>query len=157
MRTLVREMRQGIGDHPEVESLMTTLIFQLNAVKGKEKYGYLPKDVKAIVEAGNQYAQYTLGKLYLEKHDQDQSHYWFTQSAAQGNAYTQFFLDRWDNLKSPSVMLSVSRLLHHMSRVFQEQTPAPSIPGSIQIDHNRLAQLREMRTCIHKCLSKVWI
>ena len=49
-------------------------------------------------EAGNQYAQYALGKLYLEEHDQEQAHYWFTQSAAQGNKYSQFFLDRWDSL-----------------------------------------------------------
>ena len=63
-------------------------------------------------EAGNQYAQYALGKLYLDKQDGEQAHYWFTQSAAQGNEYAQFFLDRWDDLKPPSVMLSVTRLLH---------------------------------------------
>jgi len=62
-----------------------------------------------------------------------------------GEGYAQFFLDRWDSLKPPAVMLSVSRLLHHMSRVFQEQTTAPSIPGGIQIDHKRLSKLREMK------------
>ena len=96
-------------------------------------------------EAGNLYAQYALGKLYLDAHDQKQAHYWFTQSAAQGNRYAQFFLDRWDDLKPPSIMLVASRLLHHMSRVFQDQTPSPPIPGGIQIDHKRLAQLREMK------------
>jgi len=56
-------------------------------------------------EAGNQYAQYALGKLCLDKHDQQQARYWFVQSAAQGNEYTRFFLDHWDSLKPPSVML----------------------------------------------------
>ena len=96
-------------------------------------------------EAGNQYAQYDLGKLYLDRQDREQAYYWFSQSATQGNEYAQFFLDRWDNLKSPSVMLSVSRLLHHMSRIFQEQMPAPTVPGGIQIDRKRLAQLREKK------------
>lgn len=96
-------------------------------------------------EDGNQYAQYALGKLYLEKHDQEQAHRWLTQSASQGNEYAQFFLDHRDNLKPPSVMLSVSRLLHHMSRVFQEQTPTPPVPGGIQIDRKRLVRLREMK------------
>ncbi len=95
----------------------------------------VPKDTeKAIThltqsaEAGNQYAQYALGKLYLGRQDREQAHYWFSQSASQGNEYAQFFLDRWENLKPPSVMLSVTRLLHHMSRIFQDQAPAPSGP-----------------------------
>ena len=96
-------------------------------------------------EDGDQYAQYALGKLYLKMHDQEQAYKCFTQSASQGNEYARFFLDRWDNLKPPSVMLSVSRLLHYMSRVFQEQAPAPPVPGGIQIDHKRLARLREMK------------
>ena len=33
----------GIGDYPEVESLMMTLVTQLETVKGKKKYGYLPR------------------------------------------------------------------------------------------------------------------
>ena len=102
-------------------------------------------------ESGNQYAQYTLGKLYLDRQDREQSHYWFSQSAIQGNEYAQFFLDRWDSLKPPSVMLSVSRLLHHMSRIFQEQIPVTTVPGGVQIDRKRLAQLREKKIAMgHK-------
>ena len=96
-------------------------------------------------ETGNQYAQYALGKLYLEEHDQEQAHYWFTQSASQGNAYAQFFLDRWDSLKPPSVMLAATRLLHHMSRVFQDQTPSPPVSGGIQVDRKLMAKIREKK------------
>lgn len=102
-------------------------------------------------EAGNQYAQYALGKLYLDKQDQEPARYWFTQSANQGNEFARFFLDRWGNLKPPSVMLSVTRLLHHMGKVFQDQTPSPSVSGGIRIDHKRLAQLREKKIAMgHK-------
>ena len=102
-------------------------------------------------ETGNQYAQYALGKLYLDRQDREQAHYWFSQSAAQGNEYAQFFLDRWDTLKPPSIMLSVSRLLHHMSRIFQDQAPAPSVHGGVRIDHKRLQQLREKKIAMgHK-------
>ena len=102
-------------------------------------------------EAGKQYAQYTLGKLYLNRQDREQAHYWFSQSAAQGNEDAQFFLDHWDNLKPPSIMLSVTRLLHHMSRIFQDQAPAPSVPGSVRIDRKRLQQLREKKIAMgHK-------
>ena len=102
-------------------------------------------------DAGNQYAQYALGKLYLGRQDREQAYYWFSQSVSQGNEYAQFFLDRWNNLKPPSMMLSVTRLLHHMRHIFQEQIPAPTIPGGIQIDRKRLQQLREKKIAMgHK-------
>ena len=38
-----------------------------------------------------------------------------------------------------------------MGRIFQEQTPTPTIPGGIQIDRKRLAQLREKKIAMgHK-------
>ena len=127
---------------------------------GKEylKGKIVPKDTARALdyltqsaEAGNQYAQYALGKLYLEERDQEQAHYWFTQSATQGNRYAQFFLDRWDSLQPPSVMLATTRLLYHMSRVFQEQAPAPSVPGGIQIDRKLMARIREKKIAMgHK-------
>lgn len=102
-------------------------------------------------DVGNQYAQYALGKLYLEQGDKTEARYRFMQSAAQGNECAQFFLDRWDNLKPSSVMLSVTRLLHHMSRIFQDQAPAPSVPGGVRIDRKRLQQLREKKIAMgHK-------
>ncbi len=123
-------------------------------LKGEIVERDITKAVKYLIqsaEAGNQYAQYALGKLYLGRQDREQAHYWFIQSAAQGNEYAQFFLDRWDNLKPPSIMLSVTRLLHHMGRIFQEQTPSPSVPGGIQIDRKRLVQLREKKIAMgHK-------
>ena len=102
-------------------------------------------------EAGNQYAQYALGKLHLDRQDREQAYYWFSQSAAQRNEYAQFFLDRWDSLKPPSIMISVSRLLHHMGRIFQDQAPALSVPGGVRIDRKRLQQLREKKIAMgHK-------
>ena len=101
--------------------------------------------------AGNQYAQYALGKLYLDSQDREQAHYWFTRSAAQGNEYAQFFLERRDNLKPTSIMLSITRLLYYMSRIFQEQMPVPTVPGGIRIDRKRLVQLREKKIAMgHK-------
>lgn len=101
--------------------------------------------------AGNQYAQYALGKLYLDSQDREQAHYWFTRSAAQGNEYAQFFLERRDNLKPTSIMLSITRLLYYMRRIFQEQMPVPTVPGGIRIDRKRLVQLREKKIAMgHK-------
>ena len=109
--------------------------------------GYLTQSA----ETGNQYAQYALGKLCLERGDKVEARYRFAQSAAQGNEYAQFFLERWNSLEPPSLMLSVTRLLHHMGRIFQDQAPAPSVLGGIRIDRKRLAQIREKKIAMgHK-------
>ena len=50
MRELVQQMRTRICDHPEAERLMQELALQLETVKGKKSYGYLPKKQKALVD-----------------------------------------------------------------------------------------------------------
>ena len=50
MKSLAQEMQTSLGSHPEVESLMITLAAQLETVKGKKTYGYLPKTVKKTVD-----------------------------------------------------------------------------------------------------------
>ena len=102
-------------------------------------------------ESGNQYAQYALGKLYLDRQDVEQAHYWFTQSATQGNEYAQFFLDRWDNLKPPSVMLSVTQLLHHISEFFQDNSIPPQAPAGQQVDRKLRLKIGEKKIAMgHK-------
>ncbi|WP_298016581.1 MobP3 family relaxase [uncultured Dysosmobacter sp.] len=122
----------------------------------------VPKDVSRALEylttsaqLGNQYAQYMLGKLYLMgqsvPQDQEQAIHWLTLSTGQGNAYAQFFLDRQDALRPLSVMLSVTKLLYHMSRIFQEQLPAPVIPGGIKMDRKLRRKLQEKKIALgHK-------
>ena len=51
MRELVRQMQTSICNHPEAEQLMQELSTQLETVKGKKSYGYLPKKQKALVDA----------------------------------------------------------------------------------------------------------
>ncbi len=48
-------------------------------------------------------------------------------------------------------MLSVTRLLYHMSRIFHAETPAPTVPGGVQIDRKRLQKLHEKKIAMgHK-------
>lgn len=122
-------------------------------LQGKE----VPQDMDKAVdyltrsaESGNQYAQYTLGKLYLDQ-DMDTAWYWFSESAAQGNEYAQFFLDRWDNLKPPSVMLSVTRLLHRMGEIFRDNSVPPKAPVGQQTDRKLRLKIREKKIAMgHK-------
>ena len=107
-------------------------------------------------EQGHPYAQYMLGKLYLMgqgvEYDKELGAYWLNRASEQGNVYAEALLQHQDSGRPPHVFLGVtlslihiSRLLHHMSRIFQERSLPQSGPGGIQIDRKRLAQLQEKR------------
>lgn len=122
----------------------------------------VPKDVEKALEyltasakQGNQFAQYTLGKLYLLGHDvkqdREQAKEWLTRSAAQGNEYAGFFLDRFDQFRDPSVMLAATKLLHHMGRIFRDNSVPPRNPAGMRIDSKRRRRLTEKRMAMgHK-------
>lgn len=121
-----------------------------------------PKNVDAALrwlqhsaDLGNQYAQYQLSKLYLlgceiEK-DENSARQWLTRSAAQGNEYAQWFLDHWGEFHGPTPFQCATRLLYHLSRVFQENSVPPTNPVGIRIDSKRRKQLMEKRLAMgHK-------
>ena len=105
-------------------------------------------------EAGNQYAQYMLGKLYLTgqgvTHDQAQAMDWFSRSAAQGNRYAQFFLEHQNYLHPPSVMLAATRLLYHISRIF-EYHALPQSSAGLHVDRKLRRKIQEKKIAMgHK-------
>ena len=105
-------------------------------------------------EAGNQYAQYMLGKLYLTgqgvAQDQAQAKAWFSRSAAQRNQYAQFFLEHQDSLHPPSVMLAATRLLYHMSRIFEDHS-LPQSSAGLQVDRKLRRKIQEKKIAMgHK-------
>ena len=105
-------------------------------------------------EAGNQYAQYMLGKLYLTgqgvTRDQAQAMDWFSRSAAQGNQYAQFFLEHQNDLRPPSVMLAATRLLYHMSRIFEDHS-LPQSSAGLQVDRKLQRKIQEKKIAMgHK-------
>ena len=104
--------------------------------------------VRRAAEWGNPYAQYLLGKLCLSgdgvPQDRDAAYDWFQKAQAQGHDYAGFFMDRIERPEPPNVLLSATRLLYHLGKLFQSNAPAPQSCG-VQIDRKRLAKLRRMR------------
>ena len=101
---------------------------------------------------GNQYAQYMLGKMHLMgqgvDYDKELGNYWLRQSADQGNVYADALLRRENEHLPPNVFLGINRLLHHMSRIFQNNSLPQSHPGGIQIDRKRMQALQEKRAAL---------
>ena len=85
-------------------------------------------------------AQYALGKLYLMGEgvpkDKDAAQYWFSVTERNGHAYAGYFLDRMErqeDLPPPNILLSATRLLHHMGNIFRDNAPRPAAPTGVQI------------------------
>lgn len=155
----VRDTKLGIEWlHAAAENGSRYAMYRL--AKEYLKGEYIEKDPVSAVEwftgsaeRGNPYAQYMLGKLYLTDkevpYDEENAVYWLTQSADQGNEYAQFLLDHQTENRPPSAMLTVTRLLlHHMSRIFQNNSVPKSRPGGIQIDRKRLKKRQKKRIAL---------
>ena len=127
-------------------------------LEGTDVLKNVAKAVEYLTDAaqeGNQYAQYTLGKLYLigedVARDREQAYRWFWESASQGNEYSQFFLDHFNDNHSPNVLLSATKLLHHMGRIFQDKSIPPCPPGSHRTDRKLLQKIRQKKIALgHK-------
>ncbi|NBI70711.1 sel1 repeat family protein [Clostridiaceae bacterium] len=123
-------------------------------LKGEE----IPKDMgkavawlrKAALQ-GNEYAQYALGKLFLYgqpgmSRDKEKAVPLMEAAAAQGNVYAQFLLENLDSFRDPDLILAATRLMHHLSRIFQEDyRKASGGSGMGHIDRRRRRKLQEKR------------
>lgn len=108
-------------------------------------------------QGDNPWAQYLLGKLYLMgdgvEQDEEAAYQWFQAAAKQGHIYAEFFVERMEQwwTASPQLMLSTTRLLHHMGNIFRDNTPAPTTSGGPHIDRKRLQKLRAKKVALgHK-------
>lgn len=115
--------------------------------------------LQQAAEHENPWAQYLLGKLYLTGEgagaDNNAAYAWFQAAAEQGHTCAQFFVDRMEqqgqNTSLASLLLSATRLLHHMGNIFRDRAPSNPTPGGMQIDRKRLQQLREKKAALgHK-------
>ena len=100
-------------------------------------------------QAGNLHAQYLLGKLLLQgkavERDKEAGIQWLSQAAEQGHSYAQCLLERQSASTAPEVFLAVTRLLHHMANIFQNNSLPQSGTGLTHIDRKRRQELREKR------------
>ena len=100
-------------------------------------------------QAGNPHAQYLLGKSLLQdkeiEQDKEEGIQWLTQAAEQGHSYAQCLLERQSASTAPEVFLAVTRLLHHIANIFQDNSLPQSGTGLIHADRKLREQLREKR------------
>ena len=125
--------------------------------------------LRQAAKQANPYAQYLLGKLYLMGEgvpkDKDAAQYWFSVAERNGHAYAGYFLNRMErqeDLPPPNILLSATRLLHHMGNIFRDNAPRPAAPagkenghgtqverprGTAESQHERVITVHILRCC----------
>ena len=81
----------------------------------------------------------------------ERAEYWLSRAAAQGSEYAGLLLERMDQPKAPGAALAVIRLLHSMSRVFQDNSLPKRSPVGMRTDRKLLQKIREKKIAMgHK-------
>ena len=115
----------------------------------------MPKALEYLTASagqGSPFAQYILGKLYLMgkevEQDREEAYHWFEMSAEQGNPYAQFFLEHAGESQSPHLLLTVTRLLHQLGQIFQENSVPPVFPGSQRTGRKLRQKIRQKKIAL---------
>ena len=74
--------------------------------------------------------------------DREQAYRWFWESTSQGNKYAQSFLKHFHDNHSPNVLLSATKLLHHLGQIFQDNSVPPAAPAGHGVDRKLLRKIR---------------
>lgn len=119
----------------------------------------VPKDAVKAAEylryAANKnhpWASYLLGKLYLTGNgvprDEEEAWNCFRMADAYGHPNAQYILERQDQWHQPQLLLTVSRLLYHMSNIFRDNAPTVPAQPRLHIDRKRMRELQELRIAL---------
>lgn len=98
------------------------------------------------------WASYLLGKLYLTGNGvpKDEEAAWncFRMADAYGHPYARYVLERQEQWQRPELLLTVSRLLYHMSNIFRDNVPTAPAQPRLHIDRKRMRELQELRIAL---------
>ena len=108
--------------------------------------------LRHAADRNHPWANYLLGKLYLTGNGvpKDEEAAWncFRMADAYGHPYAQYVLERQGQWHQPQLLLTVSRLLYHMSNIFRDNAPVPAAQQRLHIDRKRMQELQELRIAL---------
>ena len=109
--------------------------------------------METAAQSGNHYAEYFLGKLYLYgrelPQDYEKALSYLTASASHGNPYAAHLLNSIRNNRNWSAAIGSIRLMHHMSRIFQNQAEEDMRQDEIAAVDKKIRQKTEEKRQAH--------
>ena len=147
LQWLERAARNGNGDaaYRLGKEYLTGKSVQKDTARAAE---YL----RHAADQNHPWASYLLGKLYLTGNGihKDAEAAWncFRMADAYGHPNAQYILERQDQWHQPQLLMTVSRLLYHMSNIFWDNAPTAPAQPRLHIDRKRMRELQELRIAL---------
>lgn len=99
--------------------------------------------------AENQYAQYVLGKVYLMgkevEQDKEKAYEYFRMAAEQGNVYAAYFLEHWNDMPHPDLLLMATRLMHHLEKIMEDDVSGRKGGRRLGMDRKLAGKIRQKK------------
>lgn len=130
-------------ENPFAQNALASLL--LKQGKPEEAAHWLERAAKQ----GNPAAQYALGRLHLlgtgVPQDRVLAMELLGRSAAQGDSRAAALAKEPDRVSFLPAAMAVTRMLHHMSRIFEHNCKQDQVFQGLQIDRKRWRELQELR------------
>lgn len=130
-------------ENPFAQNALASLL--LKQGKAEEAARWLERAAKQ----GNPAAQYALGRLYLlgtgVPQDRDLAMELLGRSAVQGDSRAAALAKEPERVSLLPAAMAVTRMLHHMSRIFERNCKQDQVFQGLQIDRKRWRELQELR------------
>lgn len=98
---------------------------------------------------GNQYAQYVLGKVYMMgkevEQDKEKAYEYFRLAAEQGNVYATYFLEHWNDMPHPDLLLMATRLMHHLENILKDDVSGKKGDRRTGMDRKLARKIRQKK------------
>lgn len=149
LEELAGEAREQMEEGKAAEKELLENVFSLKNGKDiSQRVEQSMERLEMYAVQGNPYAQYILGKFYMygtqdNPPDKEKSIHYLKASADQGNIYARFLLEHIDSAHEPDVILAATRLMHHLSRIFQNDYRKRT--GGSGIQHTDRKQRRKQQ------------
>ena len=108
--------------------------------------------LRHAADQNHPWVNYLLGKLHLTgsgvPKDEEAAWNCFRMADAYGHPNAQYILERQDQWHQPQLLMTVSRLLYHMSNIFWDNAPTAPAQPRLHIDRKRMRELQELRIAL---------
>ena len=108
--------------------------------------------LRHAADQNHPWVNYLLGKLHLTgsgvPKDEEAAWNCFRMADACGHPNAQYILERQDQWHQPQLLMTVSRLLYHMSNIFWDNAPTAPAQPRLHIDRKRMQELQELRIAL---------
>lgn len=129
-------------ENPFAQNALASLLLK----QGKEEAAHW---LERAAKQGNPAAQYALGRLHLlgtgVPRNWDLAMELLGRSAAQGDTRAAALAKEPERVSLLPAAMAVTRMLHHMSRIFEHNCKQDQVFQELQIDRKRWRELQELR------------